>query len=267
MNNKIKLQIIFLICFLFMSCANKTSYTNLNGKWIDLTHDFSDETIYWPTSDPFELKTIFKGPTKNGYYYEANKYCTAEHGGTHVDAPIHFAFDKKTVDQIPIDQLIGDGIVVDVSNKALPNPDYQVVISDFKDWEDEYEEIPNGAIILLRTGYGKFWPDRSKYMGTKKRGPEGVKELSFPGLHPDAAKWLVEYRDIKAIGLDTPSIDYGRSVFFKSHQTLFEANIPAFENVANLDKLPPNGFHVFALPMKIKGGSGSPLRIVAFINN
>ncbi|MCM3900094.1 MAG: cyclase family protein, partial [Pyrinomonadaceae bacterium] len=104
------------------------------------------------------------------------------------------------------------------------------------------------------------------YLGTEERGAEAVAKLHFPGLHPDAARWLAANRSIKAIGLDTASIDFGQSTLFESHRILFDKNIPAFENVANLDRLPPKGFSVIALPMKIKGGSGGPLRIVAILN-
>ena len=125
--------------------------------------------------------------------------------------------------------------------------------------------LPEGAIVLLRTGYEEFWPDRVRYMGTDARGPEAVAELHFPGLHPDAARWLVTSRAINAIGLDTPSIDYGQSTHFESHQVLFAADIPAFENLANLGELPATGFIVIAMPMKIAGGSGGPLRIAAIV--
>jgi kynurenine formamidase len=118
--------------------------------------------------------------------------------------------------------------------------------------------------VLLRTGWGARWGDRGAYLGTALTGPEAVSELHFPGLHPDAARWLVTEREVKAVGLDTPSIDYGQSELFESHVTLFEANVPAFENVASLDRLPPKGFVVAALPMKIRGGTGGPLRIVAW---
>src|SRR4029453_10409340 len=123
----------------------------------------------------------------------------------------------------------------------------------------------SGSIILLKTGYGKLYPDRKKYLGTDERGAEAVAKLHFPGLDPAAAKWLAQNRSIKAIGLDTASIDRGQSTLFESHRTLFENNIPAFENVANLEQLPVKGFSVIALPMKIKGGSGGPLRIVAML--
>jgi kynurenine formamidase len=244
-------------------CQSDPSITE--GKWIDLTHDFSEETIYWPTAEEFKLDSVFEGMTEKGYFYDANNYSAAEHGGTHIDSPIHFAEGKQTVDEIPIERLVGPAVVINVSEKALADPDYLVGVEDFTNWEKEHDEVPEGSIVLLNTGYAQFWPDRAKYMGTDKRGPEAVKDLHFPGLDPKAAEWLVENRSINAIGLDTPSIDYGQSQLFESHRILFKENIPAFENVANLDKLPPKGAFVIALPMKIKRGTGGPLRIIANI--
>jgi kynurenine formamidase len=161
---------------------------------------------------------------------------------------------------------MGSGIVIDVAKQCESNPDYQVTTKDFLAWERQHGRIAAGSILLIRTGFGKFYPDLKKYLGTDERGADAVAKLHFPGVHPDAARWLTTNRLIKAIGLDTASIDYGQSTLFESHQILFDKNIPAFENVANLDKLPLKGFSVIALPMKIKGGSGGPLRIVAILN-
>lgn len=235
------------------------------GKWVDLTHNFAGDTVYWPTGEGFRLETVYEGTTDKGYYYAANKYTAEEHGGTHIDAPRHFAEGRQTLDEIPLESLIGSAVVIDVSKKAASDRDYQVGVADFTAWESVNGKIPDNAIVLLNTGYAKYWPDRAKYMGTDKKGQEAIKDLHFPGLDPAAAKWLTENRDISAIGLDTPSIDYGQSVLFESHRILFDENIPAFENVANLDRLPARGALVIALPMKIKGGSGGPLRIVALI--
>jgi len=234
-----------------------------NGQIVDLTHDYSAETIYWPTEDGFKLDIGFEGITEKGYYYSAKKFSAPEHGGTHMDAPIHFAKNGKTIDQIPLDQLIGPAIIIDVSKEALKNRNYQISIQDFTIWESSNGKIPDETIVLLHTGFGRYWPDRLKYLGTDKTGKEALTDLHFPGLHPDAAKWLVENRKINAIGLDTQSIDYGQSEFFETHRILCTKNIPFFENVANLDKLPAIGTVVIALPMKIKGGSGAPLRLVA----
>jgi kynurenine formamidase len=235
------------------------------GRWIDLTHAFSSETLYWPTAERFTLETEFHGQTPKGYFYAANRYRASEHGGTHIDAPIHFAEGHKTVDQLPIDQLTGTAVVVDVSTSAQKDPDYQITIADLKAWEEKHGRIPQGAIVLFHTGFARHWPDAKQYLGTDEKGPEAVAKLHFPGLHPDAARWLAAERSIKAVGLDTASIDYGQSTLFESHRILFDKNIPAFENVAALDQLPPTGAFIVALPMKIKGGSGGPLRIVAWL--
>jgi kynurenine formamidase len=114
-----------------------------------------------------------------------------------------------------------------------------------------------------RTGWAARWADRERYLGTAAKGPEAVKALRFPGLAPEAAKWLVEHRRVKAVGIDTASIDHGPSTLFGAHVTLCTANVPIFENVAALERLPEHGAFIAALPMKIAGGSGGPLRIVA----
>jgi kynurenine formamidase len=230
---------------------------------IDLTYPFSADSVYWPTAEGFVLTVESAARTEKGYYYAANSFCAAEHGGTHVDAPIHFSEGQATVDEIPLDRLMAPGILVDVAAKAAKDPDYLVSVDDLKAWEKAHGPIADGIIVLLRTGWGRFYPDREKYLGTARRGPEAVPLLHFPGLDPAAARWLVEERKIAAIGLDTASIDHGPSETFLSHQILFEAGIPAFENVAHLDRLPPTGFEIIALPMKIQGGSGGPLRIIA----
>ena len=232
---------------------------------VDLTHSFDANSVYWPTAENFKLETDFDGTTDAGFYYSAYRYSAAEHGGTHLDAPVHFAKGRNTVDQIPLEQLTGEGLVIDVTKQCASNADYLVSVADIQKWEKQNGRIPAGAIVFLRTGFGKFYPDRKKYLGTDERGAAAVARLHFPGLDPAAATWLTRNRSIKAIGLDTASIDRGQSTLFESHRTLFEKNIPAFENVANLDQLPSKGFTVIALPMKIKGGSGGPLRIVAML--
>lgn len=244
----------------------RATKVSTEGTVVDLTHPFDADTIYWPTApEGFVLETDFAGVTEQGYYYAAHHFRAPEHGGTHLDAPIHFAAGGWTVDEIPVERLIGPGIVVDVAAKAAADRDYRVSVDDFAAWEREHGRIPDGAIVLLRTGFGRFWPDRARYLGTARRGAEAVAELHFPGLDPAAARWLVSERKLDAIGLDTPSIDYGQSKLFESHRALFAANVPAFENVAHLERLPATGFTVVALPMKIRGGSGGPLRIVAIL--
>jgi kynurenine formamidase len=264
--------VMFFVIFgvlLLSACSNRQVPTERNllpsGEWVDLSHDFAADTVYWPTAEPFKLETVAAGMTDRGYYYSAYQFCAAEHGGTHIDAPVHFAEGRKSVDQIPLDRLIGPAIKVDVSAKASGNHDYQVSVADLEAWEAKNGRIPDDSIVLLQTGWSQYWPDRMKYLGTDKRGAEAVPELHFPGLAPEAARWLTENRKIKAIGLDTASIDCGQSQLFESHRILMGQNIPAFENVANLDRLPDKVSMVIAMPMKIRGGSGGPLRIIAFL--
>lgn len=234
------------------------------GSWIDLTHSFSAATIFWPTDTlGFVHEEQAFGPTEGGWFYASYRYAGAEHGGTHLDAPIHFAQGRQASDEIPLSRLIGPAVVLDVSARA--SPDYLVSIEDLMGWEARHGPIPEGAIVLVRTGWDQRYNDRSAYLGTALRGPEAVAKLHFPGLAPAAAQWLVENRRIDAFGIDTPSVDYGQSADFRAHIILYEKNIPGFENVANLSQLPATGSFVMALPMKIAKGSGGPLRIVAYV--
>jgi kynurenine formamidase len=258
-----KTALLAFLCLLAAGCGQRSGYPA--GRWVDLSYDLSAQTISWPTSEPFQLDTVTAGITEKGYYYSAFRFCGSEHGGTHIDAPIHFAKGRKTVDQIPLTQLIAPAVKIDVSHKTRENRDYQIRVSDIEDWEKTHGRIPDGSIILFHTGYGQYWPDPVKYLGTDQRGVAGVAALHFPGLAPAAAAWLVANRQVRAVGIDTASIDHGQSNTYGSHVALMQLDIPAFENVANLDRLPAVGAQVVALPMKIKGGSGGPLRIVAFI--
>ena len=256
------ITLVVIFSFLIVSCTTAPRRFPA-GTIVDLSHSYDEETVFWPTAEGFRLEKDFAGVTEKGYYYAANRFSTAEHGGTHIDAPVHFAEAGRAVDEIPPEQLIGLAIVVDVARQCENNPDYRISVEDFRAWEREHGQIVKDAIVLLRTGYGKRWPNREKYLGTNERGTAAVAKLHFPGLHPESARWLTTERAVKAVGLDTASIDYGQSTLFESHRILFEKNIPAFENLANLDQLPAKDFHVIALPMKIKGGSGGPLRIIA----
>ena len=230
---------------------------------MDLTYAYSEEAVFWPTAEGFSLEEVAYGETEGGWFYSSYNYSASEHGGTHFDAPIHFARGADTNDQVPLSRFIGAAAVVDVSERATP--DYLVTVEDLLDWESRHGALPDGVILLLRTGWGARWPDPLQYLGTEKKGPEAVPELHFPGLSPEAAQWLVDNRNIVSLGIDTPSIDYGQSATFETHQILYGQNLAGFENVANLEALPEWGSYVVALPMKIEGGSGGPLRMVAFI--
>ena len=234
------------------------------GRWVDLTHAFSSRSIYWPTDTlGFKLEQLAHGHTAGGWFYSSYRYSAAEHGGTHLDAPVHFAEGGWTNDQIPLASLVGPAVVVDVTSRV--QPDYLLSVDDLTKWEAEHGRVPKGAIVLVRTGWDARYQDRAAYLGTALRGPDAVAQLHFPGVSAEAAQWLVDNRTIAALGIDTPSIDYGQSADFRAHVILYKKNIPGFENVANLATLPPVGSFVVALPMKIEGGSGGPLRIIGYV--
>jgi len=235
------------------------------GALVDLSHAYDAQAIFWPTAAPFKLTKVADGVTPGGYYYAANDFATSEHGGTHIDSPIHFAQGHQTVDQIPLDRLIGAAVVVDVTAAAATNADYLVTAGDIQAAEARDGRIPDRAILLLRTGWSTRWPDAATYLGTAERGEAAVAKLHFPGLDPAAAAWLIANRSISAIGIDTASIDYGQSKLFETHRALFVKDIPAFENLTGLERLPTRGANIIALPMKIAGGSGAPLRVVAIL--
>lgn len=265
--------LLFVVSLFLIACERPTvpsasSLRNpLQGRIVDLTHSFGTDTIYWPTEKGFQFERGNNGRTPKGYYYAANRFSTAEHGGTHLDAPIHFAEGKQTADQLTLERLVGEAAVIDVTAACADDAEYQISVTDLHAWEERNKRQLVDMIVLLRTGWNKRWPDRETYLGTARQGPDAVAELRFPGLAPEAARWLVEQRAVKAIGIDTASIDYGRSTHFESHVALCEHNVPIFENLADLSALPEHGAWIVALPMKIAGGSGGPLRIVAFLKD
>jgi kynurenine formamidase len=231
---------------------------------VDLTHAYSERTIYWPAPPAnFELKQLAYGKTKAGYFYAANAFCTPEHGGTHLDAPIHFAEGGQTADQLPLRRLIGQAIVLDAQAQAQRDRDYRLGADDVLAFERQHGRIAKNTIVLLRTGWSRHWPDRTAYMGDDT--PGDASKLRFPGYGEAAARLLVEEREVGLLGIDTASIDFGRSTDFIVHRIAAARNVPALENLTNLDKLPARGTTLIALPMKIEGGTGGPVRVVAMV--
>ncbi|QOV91908.1 cyclase family protein [Humisphaera borealis] len=231
------------------------------AKVIDLSYAFGDQTIYWPTAEPFKLRRVAYGRTPGGYFYAANNISMAEHGGTHMDAPIHFAEGKRTSGEVPLSNCIGPAAVIDVRGACAADADYLLTVDDLLGWERSHGRLPRGAIVVMHSGWGERWPDKKRYLGTDV--PLDVDNLRFPGFSPEAATFLVTQRDVAAIAVDTASVDRGQSKDFRVHQIMNGANKPMFENVANVGRLPPAGATFIALPLKIENGSGGPARIIA----
>lgn len=233
-------------------------------EFVDLTHTYDDQTLYWPTAtERFDLDRQSFGETDGGYFYAANAFSTPEHGGTHLDAPIHFAAGGQTLDQVPLERLIAPAAVIDVSEQAAANHDYQLTREDVVAWETEHGRLAPGTAVLLRTGWAQRWPDALAYLGDATVGD--ASRLHFPSFGVDSARLLVEERQVALLGVDTASIDSGPSTDFMVHRIANGANVPGLENVADLSRLPATGSWILALPIKIGGGSGGPVRVVALV--
>lgn len=231
---------------------------------VDLSHTYDAETIYWPTSpSAFAKEELAFGESDGGYFYSAYSVSTPEHGGTHIDAPIHFAEDGATTDKLLLTNLIAPGVIIDVSKSAAADRNYRLQVKDVMAFEARHGEITAGTIVLLRTGWSQFWPNTRAYLGDDT--PGDASRLSFPGYGAEATRLLVERRGVRLLGIDTASLDYGPTTDFIAHQIAAASGTANLENLTNLNKLPDVGFILLALPMKIGGGSGGPVRVVALV--
>ncbi len=235
-----------------------------HSRLVDLTHAYNAQTIYWPTAATrFSLEKLAYGPAPGGYFYASYSFSTPEHGGTHLDAPLHFSERGQSTDQVPLDRLIAPAVVIDVSSRAEANPDYRLSADDVRAFERQHGQIRAGTIVLLRTGWSRRWPDVRAYLGDDT--PGDASKLRFPSYGEDAARLLVEERSVGALGVDTASIDYGRSTDFMVHRVAAARQVAGLENLTNLDQVPVTGATLIALPIKIEGGSGGPVRVVAVL--
>ena len=255
---------IFVSVLVFFLCSPVFALDLEAYQLVDLSHTYDKDTLYWPTSpSAFEKTELSFGEVEAGYFYSAYTVCTPEHGGTHLDAPMHFAAGGASTEQIPLENLIAPAIVIDVSAQAAADRNYRLSVADVRRFEAQHGEIAQGTIVLLRTGWSKYWPDANGYLGDDK--PGDASNLEFPGFGADAVRLLAEKRRVAVLGVDSASIDYGPSQDFIAHRIAAAAGVVNLENLTNLDQLPATGATILALPMKIGGGSGGPARVVALV--
>ena len=254
----------FLLVIIPGGAALADSFDPSRAQLVDLTHPFNTSTVYWPTTPGgFTYLRTANGKTEGGWFYAAGGFRAPEHGGTHMDAPLHFKENGTPADQVSLDHLIAPVVVIDVTSQAAANPDYEMQMTDIMTFEVQHGPIARGTIVLLRTGWSSKYPDRKEYLGDDT--PNDASNLHFPAFGEETMRFLVEQRGVAAVGLDTASLDIGKSTTFMAHRIASAAGVPGFENLTNLDKLPAKGAWLMALPMKIEGGSGGPLRAVAMI--
>lgn len=226
---------------------------------LDLTHVLNEKNAYWPGPgyEPFRLTTIAT-IEKDGVLSKA--FSMPEHLGTHIDAPNHFETGQPDLSMIKPDQFIAQGVVIDIAARAEVDADTTLTVEDIRDWEATHGQIPEGAIVLLHTGWGRLWNNYSRY-----KNQDAMGKLHFPSYSGEAAKFLIHQRKAKGLGIDNLSIDSGISKDFAVHHIVNKAGRYGLENVANLDKLPARGFFLIVAPIRIEAGSGGPTRILAVL--
>ncbi len=230
-------------------------------KVIDLTYPLNANNPYWPGEayQPFKLEVIATLEKEGAY---SCRYSSPEHLGTHIDAPNHFEPNQPSVDEIPFEDLVGPAVVIDITLKVEADTDYRLMVEDITEWEQEHGTIPQGAIVFLYTGWGKRWNDPARYRNIDEKGMK-----HFPGFSAESASFLADERQVKAIGIDTLSVDYGLSNDFPVHHIFNSRGRWMLENAANLDKLPPTGACLIVAPIKIEKGSGGQARVWALIGD
>ena len=202
---------------------------------VDLGWPLNPGNAYWPGDNyrPFELHTIAT-LEKEGVLSKA--FASPEHLGTHLDAPNHFERDQASVDRIGPERLFAPGVVIDVSPAVSAMADYRVTLDDIQRHEAAHGKIPNGAVVLAYTGWSRFWGQPVRY-----QNKDVMNQLHFPGYSAEAAQFLVEQRQVRGLGLDTMSVDYGLARDFAVHHVLGRAGRYGLENLAHLEQLPPRG--------------------------
>lgn len=224
---------------------------------IDLSYAISDKMVAWPgDAKAFEAKSNAT-VEKNGYF--TRSFWMLEHYGTHMDAPAHFPPGTTTLDQIAVEKFFGPAVVLDVTQESGRDPDYQLSVKKIAAWEEKHGKIPAGAIVVLRTGWSARWPDVARYRNQDANG-----KMHFPGYSVEAAKILLE-RKVSGLGCDTLSIDPGNSPDFPVHHLVLGAGVYQLENLADLSELPEAGAFLIAAPMKLEGGSGGAVRVLALV--
>jgi len=251
--------------FLVLLCTLGCIHISAIRADIDLTHLVSvGQDEGWPglARHKFNRTVLWNGPW-NGLHLHTAEFFAPEHSGTHVDSPSHLGEGKWTIDQIPFNRLSGPGVVIDISRKADKDPDALLEVKDIKAWERLHGKVPQGAVVIMNSGWYNYYGDK-KYYNWEEGYPENDTEhMHFPGFSPQAVDYLVKNSQIVGIAVDTLSIDRAQNLKFEAHQVMCKANVWGIENIANLNLLPPKGFLIYNMPLYLKDGSGSPVRVFA----
>ncbi|MGL5064739.1 MAG: cyclase family protein [Microcoleus sp.] len=226
-------------------------------KIVDLTHPINPNIPLWPDDPPVQFETVSQ-IENNGYYLR--KFSMGEHSGTHINAPNSFYTAGMGIDNYAPQSLVVPAIVIDIRDRTLTNPDDTLTIDDILNWEQQYEPIAPGNLVLLSTGWQEKWSDDRAFFN---RDESGI--CHFPGFSESAARFLLEERSIAGIGIDTHGVDPGTDPNFAVNKLVLKQQRIVLENLANLDKLPATGITLAIGILRLVGGSGSPVSAIAFV--
>ncbi|XP_014250114.1 uncharacterized protein LOC106667031 [Cimex lectularius] len=234
----------------FKGCSSKN--------YVDLGHVVDENTIEFPGGAKFRYTSQFAGPDPNGVWYSSNDFKTAEHAGTHFDAPYHFDKNGRKVADIPLTKLITKAVFVNASAETSGNYKYKLPASKLTEWEKANGPMPSNSVVIVGFGWSHKYPNRKEYLGPSDD------DLRFPGLSLEAAQWIVDSGKVVGVGVDTASADQGSNT--DVHVSLMKNDIYILENVnLNHPSLPPT-FDVIVMPMMLNNGTGAPTRIIAALN-
>ena len=237
---------------------------------VDLTQPLSETTPIIMLPPPFantpgwKQREISRYDDRGPAWYW-NSFEGGEHVGTHLDAPIHWVTgkDKDDVSTLPLHRVIGPAVVIDKSVECAKNPDYLLSVDDVREFESEHGALPENGWLLYRTGWEARAQDQQAFLNADQTGPH------TPGVAIDCARWLAEESSIVGIGVETVGTDAGQAFGFDPafpvHSFMLGAGKYGVPQLANLSELPPTGTIFCAFPLKIEGGSGSPVRAVALV--
>ncbi|WP_414622475.1 cyclase family protein [Calothrix sp. CCY 0018] len=230
---------------------------NTSGEVIYLSHIIDENIPQWENDPSVEFETVADWE-KEGYYLR--RFSMGEHSATHINAPISFDRNGAGIDEYPANSLVLPAVVLDICASVAVNPDYVLSIADIEVWEDRYGKIPDKCLVLLKTGWQEKWNDKKAFFNKDVEG-----NMHFPGFGVDAAELLIQKRNIAGIGIDTHGVDGGKDVNFTINRLVLDRSRIVLENLTNLEQLPPTGIKVVIGILRLRGGSGSPVSVVALL--
>ena len=240
-----------------VSSTRKIVYSRV----VDLSRGIHPAMAIWPGDPPVQFETTAQLEQQG---CNLRRFSMGEHTGTHLSAPSSFYADGPTIDTYLPESLVAPAVVIDLRQKALEHPDYALSRRDLLEWEGRHGRVPGGSVVLARTGWGEKWDDPAEYLG-EYQGKEAGPGLHFPGFGIDAARFLLEQREIAGLGIDTHGVDSGQDSSFAVSKLLLEQPRIVLANLTGLDQLPPTGTTLVIGILRLRGGSGSPASVIALI--